>query len=95
MKTSLAVVLSAITILFLGTAVAFAQSTGSYLIPYGMSAGMQVLDRALQPRPAAAPTPEVNAGGYGAPIGERRLVCEQWNGQQWVVVPVEAGQCNP
>jgi hypothetical protein len=27
------------------------------LIPYGMSAGMSVLNRAFQPRPAAAPTP--------------------------------------
>jgi hypothetical protein len=84
MKTSLAVILPAITILFLGTAIAFAQSTGSYLIPYGMTAGRQVLDRALQPRPAAAPTPEVNAGGYSAPIG-----------QQWVEIPVTAGQCQP
>jgi hypothetical protein len=46
--------------LILGSVIAAkAQSTGSYLIPYGMSAGRQVLDRALQPRPAAAPTPEV------------------------------------
>ena len=82
--------------LILGSVIAAkAQSTGSYLIPYGMSAGRQVLDQALQPRPVAAPTPEVNAGGYGAPIGERRLVCEQWNGQQWVEIPVTAGQCQP
>ena len=86
---------SAITILFLSTALAFAQSTGSYLIPYGMGAGMQVLNRAMQPRPVAAPTPEVNAGGYGAQTGDRRLVCEQWNGQRWVVLPVAAGQCQP
>jgi hypothetical protein len=45
--------------LVLGSAMAFAQSSGSYLLPYGMSAGMQVLNRALQPRSAAAPTPEV------------------------------------
>jgi hypothetical protein len=75
---------------------AFAQSSGSYLLPYGMSAGMSVLNRALQPRPASAPTPaEVNAGGYGAQIGDRRLMCEQWNGQRWVVVPVEAKRCAP
>jgi hypothetical protein len=72
----------------------FAQSTNSYLIPYGMSARMQ-LNRALQPHQPAAPTPEVNAGGYGAQVGERRLVCEQWNGQRWVVIPVAAGQCQP
>jgi len=94
MKTSLAVIVSAITIGLLGAAMAFAQSTNSYLLPYGMSAGMQVLNRALQPRPAAAPTPEVNAGGY-AQVGDRRLVCEQWNGQRWVVIPVAAKQCQP
>ena len=38
--------------LVLGSAMAFAQAPGSYLLPYGMSAGMQVLNRALQPRPA-------------------------------------------
>jgi hypothetical protein len=25
----------------------------------------------------------------------RRLVCEQWNGQRWVVIPVAAKQCQP
>jgi hypothetical protein len=78
----------------LGSTAAMAQ-TSNLLIPYGMGAGMQVLNRALQPRPEAAPTPEINAGGYGAQPGERRLVCEQWNGQQWVVIPVAAGQCQP
>jgi hypothetical protein len=82
--------------LILGSVIAAkAQSTGSYLIPYGMSAGMQVLDRAMQPRPAAAPTPEVNAGGYGAQAGDRRLVCEQWNGQRWQVINVPAQRCQP
>jgi hypothetical protein len=60
-----------------------------------MSAGMQVLNRAMQPRPLAAPTPAVPDGGYGAQAGDRRLVCEQWNGQRWVVIPVAAKQCNP
>jgi len=93
MKTLLIVMLLAAS-LFPGTA-AMAQSAGNYLLPYGMSAGMSVLNRALQPRPAAAPTPaEVNAGGY-AQVGERRLVCEQWNGQRWVVVPIAARQCQP
>jgi hypothetical protein len=91
----LILMLPALAVLFLWAAITFAQSTNSYLIPYGMSAGMQVLNRALQPRPAAAPTPEVNAGSYGAQPGDRRLVCEQWNGQRWVVIPVAAKQCNP
>ena len=52
-------------------------------------------NRALQPRPAAPPTPALNAGGYDLQAGERRLVCEQWNGQQWVIVPVAAAQCQP
>jgi hypothetical protein len=87
------VMLPALAVLFLWTALAFAQAANSYLIPYGMSAGMQVLNRAMQPRPAAAPTPNVNGGGYGAQAGDRRLVCEQWNGQRWVVIPVAAKQC--
>jgi hypothetical protein len=44
---------------------------------------------------SGAPTPDVSAGGYDAQMGDRRLVCEQWNGQQWVVIPVAAGQCQP
>jgi hypothetical protein len=90
----LIVMLPVVAAILLGMTMAFAQSSGSYLIPYGMSAGMQVLNRAMQPRPAAAPTPELNAGGY-AQVGDRRLVCEQWNGQRWVVIPVAAKQCQP
>src|ERR1700749_3413374 len=93
MRTWLIAMLPAAASLFPYTA-AMAQSANSYLLPYGMSAGMQVLNRALQPRPAAAPTPEVNAGSYGAQPGDRRLVCEQWNGQRWVVIPVAVKQCN-
>jgi hypothetical protein len=80
MKTLIAT-LPALAMLFLWVATAMAQSTNSYLIPYGMSAGMQVLNRAMQPRSAAAPTPAEN--GYGAAVGDRRLVCEQWIGAGW------------
>jgi hypothetical protein len=69
--------------------------TSSILIPYGMGAGMSVLNRALQPRPAAAPTPEMDVGGYGAQSGDRRLVCEQWTGTHWTVIQIPAKQCNP
>jgi hypothetical protein len=93
--------LAAIGAVMLGTSVAFAQSS-SYLLPYGMSAGMSVLNRAMQPRPVAAPTPaapetaySAQAGGYGAQIGDRRLVCEQWTGNRWVVIHVAARQCQP
>jgi hypothetical protein len=75
-------------------AIALAQSS-NVLIPYGMSAGMQLMNRAMQPRPAAAPTPVAQENGYGAAVGDRRLVCEQWNGQRWVVIPVAARQCVP
>jgi hypothetical protein len=75
--------------------VAMAQASNGYIIPYGMIAGMQVLNLATRPKPAAAPTPAGNSGGYGMPVGERRLVCEQWNGTQWVVIPVAAQRCNP
>jgi hypothetical protein len=89
-------VLPALAAILLGTTMAFAQSTNSYLLPYGMSAGMSVLNRAMQPRPASVPTPVVpEAAGYGAQAGDRRLVCEQWNGQRWVVIPVKARQCQP
>jgi hypothetical protein len=64
------------------------------LIPYGMSAGMLVLNLATRPRPATAPTPAAQAD-YGPAIGERRLVCEQWNGNQWVRLAVSARQCVP
>jgi hypothetical protein len=77
------------------TAEGMAQSSNSYLIPYGMSAGMQVLNLATRPKPAAAPTLAGNNNGNSVVIGERRLVCEQWNGVQWVVVPVLAQRCNP
>ena len=60
-----------------------------------MSAGMQVLNLATRPKPAAAPSPAGNNRGNSMAIGERRLVCEQWNGAQWVVVPVLAQRCNP
>jgi hypothetical protein len=81
--------------LILGSAIAFAQSS-SLLLPYGMSAGMQLFNRALQPRPAAGPTPvSPYASGEGVQAGDRRLVCEQWNGQRWVVIPVNARQCTP
>jgi hypothetical protein len=63
------------------------------LIPYGMSAGMQLLNRAVQPAPRAAPTPVAQENGYGAQIGDRRLVCEQWSGERWIVIPVAAKQC--
>ena len=89
----LIVMLPVLALLSLRPALAFAQSANSYLIPYGMSAGMQVLNRAMQPRPLSAPTPVEN--GYGAAVGDRRLVCEQWNGQRWVVIPVAAKQCQP
>jgi hypothetical protein len=56
---------------------------------------MSILDLALQPKPAAAPTPETSADGYGAQADDRRVVCKQWNGQRWVVVPVAARQCQP
>ena len=90
--------LPAMALLFLWAALALAQSTGNLLIPYGMSAGMQVLNRAMEPRPAAAPTPAAPAGygapaAYGAAIGEWRLVCEQWNGNQWVLITVPSRQC--
>jgi hypothetical protein len=68
------------------------------LLPYGMSAGMQLMNRAMQPLPRVAPTPVApvaESNGYGAQVGDRRLVCEQWNGQRWVVVPIGAKQCNP
>jgi hypothetical protein len=94
MKTLIAT-LPPLAMLFLWAATAMPQSTNSYLIPYGMSAGMQVLNRALQPRPATAPTPAAPDAGYGVQAGDRRLVCEQWNGQRWVVIPVNARQCNP
>jgi len=87
------VMLPPLAVLSLCPSLAFAQSTNSYLIPYGMSAGMQVLNREMQPRPGAAPTPAEN--GYGEAWGDRRLVCEQWNGQRWVVIPVAAKQCSP
>jgi hypothetical protein len=91
----LSVILPVLAVLSLWPALAFAQSANSYLIPYGMSAGMQVLNRAMQPRPAAAPTPPAPDAGYGAQAGDRRLVCEQWNGQRWLVIPVAAKQCMP
>jgi hypothetical protein len=94
MKTLIAT-LPALAMLFLWAATAMAQSTNSYLIPYGMSAGMQVLNRAMQPRPLGAPTAAPPDAGYGAQAGDRRLVCEEWNGQRWVVIPVAAKQCNP
>jgi hypothetical protein len=72
--------------------VALAQSS-NILIPYGMGAGMAVFNRALQPRPPVAPTPAAPETAYGAQIGDRRLVCEQWNGQRWIVVPVTAKRC--
>jgi hypothetical protein len=70
-----------------------AQSSTNILIPYGMSAGMQVFNRAVQPRPVM-PTPAAPESAY-AQIGDRRLVCEQWNGQRWVIVQVAAKQCVP
>jgi len=76
MNKLLIVTLPALAVLFLWAAITFAQSTNSYLIPYGMSAGMQVLNRAMQPRPLAAPTPAAPDAGYGAQAGDRRLVCE-------------------
>ena len=80
--------------LTLGSTLALAQSS-NLLIPYGMGAGMSVLNRAIQPKPAMAPTPEVSAAGYGAQMGDRRLVCEQWNGQRWQVINVPAQRCQP
>jgi hypothetical protein len=94
MKKLAIVTLPAAAVLFLWAAFALAQSS-NILIPYGMSAGMSVLNRAMQPRPAGAPTPEADAGGYGAQIGDRRLVCEQWTGSRWVVIHVSTRQCNP
>jgi hypothetical protein len=67
---------------FMFAGIARAQ-TSQMLIPYGMSAGMQLMNRAVQPRPATAPTPLAQENGYGAQIGDRRLVCEQWTGQRW------------
>ena len=59
-----------------------------------MNAGMQVLNLATRPHPATAPTPPAQAD-YGPAIGERRLVCEQWNGNQWVRLAVPASSaCN-
>jgi hypothetical protein len=78
-------------VLFLWAALALAQSS-NILIHYGMTAGMQVLNLATQPRPAAAPTPAAQAD-YGAAIGERRMVCEEWNGNQWVRLALPARQC--
>ena len=49
--------------LFLWSAMALAQSS-NILIPYGMGAGMQLMNRALQPRPSTAPTPTSEAS-YG------------------------------
>jgi hypothetical protein len=75
----------------LWAAIVLAQTNS--LIPYGMSAGMQVLNLATRPRPATVPTPAAQAGYGGAAIGERRLVCEQWNGNQWVRLAVSAKHC--
>jgi hypothetical protein len=81
--------------LFLWAALALAQSN-AYLLPYGMSAGMQVLNLATRPKPAVAPTPGApEADAYGAQAGERRLVCEQWTGQRWIVLHVSAKRCVP
>jgi hypothetical protein len=74
----------------LWTAMVLAQTNS--LIPYGMNAGMQVLNLATRPHPATAPTPPAQAD-YGPAIGERRLVCEQWNGNQWMRLAVPARQC--
>ena len=79
-----------------------AQSS-SYLLPYGLSAGMQVLNLATRPKPAAAPTPAAPvtaysaqaSEAYGMQAGDRRLGCEQWNGTRWVVLHIPAKQCNP
>jgi hypothetical protein len=95
MKRFLIVVLPALAALFLWAALALAQSN-AYLLPYGMSAGMQVLNLATRPKPAVAPTPVApEAGAYGAQPGDRRLVCEQWTGQRWAVIQIPAKQCNP
>ena len=50
------VTLPMLAMLFLWAAMALAQSS-NILIPYGMGAGMQLMNRAMQPRPATAPTP--------------------------------------
>jgi hypothetical protein len=75
MKPFVIVILPAIAALFLWAAMAFAQSS-NILIPYGMSAGMSVLNRAMQPCPAAASTPAPDAG-YGsnrcAAVGVRTM----------------------
>lgn len=69
--------------------------SNAYLLPYGMSAGMQVLNLATRPRPAAAPAPAAPDASNGAQAGDRRLVCEQWTGTRWMVIHVPAKQCKP
>ena len=101
MKKLFIVTFSGFALSALGGA-AIAQSS-AYLLPYGMGAGMQVLNRALQPKPTAAPTPMARVtayiaqagAAYGAQAGDRRLVCEQWTGTRWMVIHVPPKQCNP
>jgi hypothetical protein len=83
------VTLSASVGLFVWANMTMAQSW----IPYIMGPGQQVLNMATRPRPAAAPTAAIPDGGYGAMVGQRRLVCQQWTGNRWVLVNVSAKQC--
>ena len=72
---------------------ALAQSSWA---PYLVGPGMSVLNLATRPRPAAAPTPAApNDAEYGYAVGDRRLVCEQWTGNRWVVIHIPAKQCQP
>jgi hypothetical protein len=84
------VTLSASVALFVWVNMTLAQSW----IPYVMGPGEQVLNLATRPRPVAAPTQSAREVGYGAMVSERRLVCEQWNGTRWVLIPVTAKRCS-
>jgi hypothetical protein len=91
---AIAATFSSLALSVLGST-AMAQSN-AYLLPYGMSAGMQVLNLATRPRPAAAPTPVApNEADNGYAAGGRRLVCEQWSGNRWVIIHIPAKQCLP